>query len=220
MKHSYFFKTTIICLMLLFTISSVNAQKHRSGAYIGAAIPVGKFASDKDIFELVDEFGNDYGIAFSNAASAGFSLTGRYSYLWDGAFSQKDAMGVFGEVSLVWNSTKKIIKDYYKDQNQAVPSYLMYSIAIGPTYRYYLGKDETISIFGEAGVLLGSFTLTNMSYSSGLGIGGTFGAGMHYNEWLSVGLYYQFLSDISKKTENMMPKITPSVLQLKVGFHF
>ena len=220
MKHHYFFKVMLFCFVMVFAISSVNAQRHHYGAYIGAAIPVGKFASDKDIIDLMNESGENVGMYFCNAASAGVSFTGRYYYLWDGVFTEKDALGVFGEVSLIWNSVRKEVKNYYSGDNSRIPSYLSYSLAVGPTYHYYIGKDEKLSVFGELGVVLGSYSLTKSSDGGGLGIGAVFGAGITYDQWLSVGAYYQFFNDITVPKTKYGLETIPSVLQLKVGFHF
>ena len=220
MKHRYFFKAMLFCFVMIFAISSVNAQRNHYSAYIGAAIPVGKFASDKDIIYEMNANGEDIGMNFYNAASAGVSFTGRYYYLWDGIFTEKDALGVFSELSLIWNSVRKEVKNYYSGDNSRIPSYLSYNLAIGPTYHYYIGKDEKLSVFGELGVVIGNYSLTKTPDGGRLGIGAVFGAGITYNQWLSVGAYYQFYNDITMSKKRDGHETIPNVLQLKVGFHF
>ena len=207
-------KSVILCLFLSLVLFSAQSQnRYKVGLYVGGALPLGSFASDKYI-----EYNEEGTASFYNAASMGASFSFRYVYSWDGIFSEKDALGFFGEGSLIWNSVKKNIREEFGKS-----FYLHYNVKIGPSYTYYLGRDEELAIFGELGILLGSTYLHTKDYKLNVGIGAGAGAGIYYMEWLTVGIYYDFLGVMKlsgKSNEGETKKIIPHILQLKVGFHF
>lgn len=217
MKKNYTFKNLfIVSIFISFLGLQLNAQT-RSEFYvqIGAAIPVGSFTSGNNI--IIDEFYNGTE-SFYNGAIPGPGFTFGYGYFWDGVFTPKDALGIFADATIIWNPVKKSIREL----SDRTPSYLTYSIAIGPKYCYYLGASERISVFGQLGITLGSTSQLKGNISPQFGVGGIAGAGVGYMEWLTAGLYFTYFGNQKIRYSGIETNLAmnPMALQIKVGFHF
>ena len=207
MKHIYFFKTVLLFLAIFFSASSIYSQNHADRKHFGVypGLTVSLESSRRFVTEV----------------NPGPSLAFRYSYLWDEIFCSKDALGVFADVNLMWNPLSKRVRDLYKKVGKMpVPSYLNTYISTGLAYNYYLGKAETWALFGEVGGFVGMRAVLKKSKTN-LTVGPIVGVGVRYNEWVSLGVYYQFMKLFLKEindTEFMYNDL--NLLHVKVGFHF
>lgn len=211
-KNSIFYFLLWCCVFTLFLLKDSAAQTRSDyGISAGVALPVGSFASSDILSD--DPLDPSY-IDFRNGASVGVAASFRYTYYWDGIFTEKDALGIYAEVGVIWNPVNKSIKDLLETNYQ----YLNYHLNLGPSFSYYLGKSEEFSLYGELGVIVGSSTLMKSSRSLGMGIGATAGFGIDYMERVRIGMHYHFLGMM--KIGDTDEKITPHILQLRIGVHF
>lgn len=214
MQKNYILKISFTLLFTCVIVGISQAQwfynRGKVSVYAGAAFPLGSFASDESSLSS----------KINGGASTGVSGGLRYTYYFDAVITPKDAIGIWGEYTFMWNPLKKGLREEYKLLKEKVPQYFSHLISVGPNYTYYFGKDEKFAAFADLGVTLSFTSMSNTDqFGLGFGIGAMAGIGFYYSEWASIGIYYNFLGKqmIVKDFELYQ---TPHLLQLRVAFHF
>lgn len=147
MKKTKFLTTVLI--LYVFTVTSAFSQGNFA-LHVGPVFPLGDF-SDDDVTKDEDVSG------------AGIGVNVGVQYIYPIA---KCGLGVFGGIDFCMNPMKKDAKDdieknfFQKGVDITYPKYIYFPVSAGLNYLYK--ANETISVVGNAGLILNFFKMTNL----------------------------------------------------------
>lgn len=221
-------KTITIIAILLLGLSTVFAQKQKSGFSFQFA-GILPFAQFDNTPALVIPGTNSFHEAGGAMFGASFGI--KYTYSFEKTSIEDLGLGIFFSVDAMWNALQKDIRIKYDNVNCTKPMYINAPVMIGVSYTSQF--SDVFGVWAEAGIGADLFYKTaegwekNMTnYRMNVEFAAEGGAGIILARTVTLGAHYYWLGnhDVRAKNENALIS-TPNPLKVgvwafKLGFHF
>ena len=191
-------KVFILGCMFWFMNAEIYSQPSDHSIYGGIAIPVSKFASN-NLSDPVSGWAlTGFGIGFEKIKPV-----------------NQEGLGALFAVEIYYNGIRRSVKDQITDEVKREtgnpdpditwPKYFNIPISLG--FNYIQALNESISVFGNAGLTINLFKVTDhsiendyISYNPSLGVGGRAGLGLMLFDYYTFHVKYMSLGkhDLNK----------------------